>query len=116
MPDDDSEGSETRKDYDAALALVVKRSFEVVLELVQEHVGVRRRDDCLLVWHVAPENSASRCRLLLHVQAAHELYLGLWAQEHAKRADLIQICVRHGRFEARRVCTGAPARDDSSNR
>jgi len=95
--------------------LVVKRSIEVVLELVQEHVGIRRRDDRLLSWYVAAENSAGRRRLLLHVKPAHELHLRLRAQEHAKGTDLVEIGVRR-RCRLRRQSrkrAGAPARNGS---
>lgn len=76
----ESERSENGEGYETGIELVVKGSLEIVLELVQQHVRIWRRDDRLLPRHVAAENSSRRRRLLLRVEPAHELHLGLWAQ------------------------------------
>jgi hypothetical protein len=77
------------RDYTRAGELIVERAFEIVLELVQKHLCIWGRDDRAFTRYVAAEDSAARRCPLLGMEAAHELHLGLGAQENLQRPDLI---------------------------
>ncbi len=72
----------------------MKGAFEVVLELVQQHVGIGRGDDYLLARYVAAQNPPIGGSLLLGVEPAYELDFRLRAEEHAHWANLIEISAR----------------------
>jgi hypothetical protein len=88
----------------------VERAFEIVLELVQEHLCIWGRDDRAFTRYVATEDSAARRCPLLGMEAAQELHLRLGAQEDTQRADLIQVDTRCWAFRpAGRMAAGAAA-------
>jgi len=93
------------KDYAAGRGgyslLIVERSFKEVLELVQEHVRVRGRNDRTLLRQVAPQDPSVRCCPLVCVEPADELHFGLWAQQHPKRAQVVEVAGRRWRLSAR---------------
>ena len=81
-----------RSDYRAS-ELLVERAFEIVLELVHEHLGIRGRDDCAFTRYVATEDSTARRRLLLGLQPAHKLNLGLRTQQYPERTHSVEVIV-----------------------
>jgi hypothetical protein len=68
-----------------------------MLELMQEYVWIRRRDDGLLARNVTAENSPGGRSLLLGLQSAQELDLGLRTEKHAHWAHLMDIRAVVGR-------------------
>src|SRR5580704_2126149 len=69
--------------------LLVPGAFEVVLELVHEHVGIRGRDDQLVGRDVTAVDPAAGRRFRAP-QPADQLHLRLGPDDHGHRADLIR--------------------------
>jgi len=102
----------TAVSYEGLGRLIVKGTFEVVLEFVQQHVWIWRRDDGLLARYIAAENLPGRCYALLGLQSAHELHLGLRAEEHAHRAHLVEIGTNRRGRRTSRLTSGAGSESD----